>query len=330
MAPGALYSITAVCKRSKQACFVRFSFYLLFNPFIRTCGKLPICLPHYRYNTIVNQLAVYAQKLVQYLSFITKTGKRQKMEKKKPITNQQNRIKSISAILLVLLLFGFAMIAYHDLQIAQGAGLYLAAELGHPSRAPFDLLMDVLGGLSIIICIIIPPLLLKKRTAEAILHFTIYFLALSSIIQPGNLVHITSQFTNWELRQELFSGNFAGELIVHLTEPLAVLLLEVPLIIVFFTVNKNVTSRSLSVWKKILLWISLLLPVMFVLFPGFHEYTLFVLHYFLLIILFDESECFFEHMNKDKSEKVIKLLFFGILALRIIYRVLFLLQNTHL
>lgn len=252
------------------------------------------------------------------------------MEKNTLKTNQQNRIKSLSAILLTLLLFGFGMIAYHDLQIAQGAGLYLATELGHSDRVPFDRLMDVIGGLSIIICIILPPLLLKKRTAEAILHFTIYFLALSSIVQPGNLVHIASQFTNWQLRQELFSGNFAGELIVHLTEPLAVLLFEVPLIIVFFAVNKNAACHSLSVWKKILLWASLFLPVIFVLFPGFHEYTLFVLHYFLLIILFDESECFFEHINKDKSEKVIKIFFFGILILRIIYRVLSLLQNTHL
>jgi len=56
----------------------------------------------------------------------------------------------ISYLLCVFccLLFGVgAIYAYHDLQIAQGAGLYLAGKYGFSDRVPFDILMAFVGGL---------------------------------------------------------------------------------------------------------------------------------------------------------------------------------------
>ncbi len=230
-----------------------------------------------------------------------------------------------------LLLFAGAMIAYHDLQIAQGAGLYLAGKYGFSDRVPFDALMDFIGGFGLLVCILCPALFLNKRTADSLLRFTTVFLAFIPFINPGSLVHIASHLSNWQIRETLLNGNFSQELIISFSEPLKLLIWELPLLI-FVRMNCNHSERKIKVWQKIMFIISAFCIILYLLFPGFQEYTLFLMHYPIVIVLFYELELLLEkHLSTDKRMPLcISWIFYGICGLRGIFRMIDLLQNTHL
>ncbi len=231
------------------------------------------------------------------------------------------------------LLFGVgAMYAYHDIQIAQGAGLYLAGKYGFSDRVPFDILMDFVGGLGLLICILCPTLLLKKRNPDALLRFLAIFLAFVPLINPGDLVHITSHLSNWQIRETFFNGNFFQEFILTVCDPLKMLIWELPLLILVLMIHKNHSEYKIKPWQKIMFIISAICVILYLLFPGFQEYTLFLMHYPIIIVLFYELELLLEKkLFADKQTPLyIFWIFYGICGLRGIFRMIDLLQNTHM
>ena len=60
---------------------------------------------------------------------------------------------SIGALLLVLY-------TLHDMQTAEGAGLYLSILYGQSNRTPFDILVDIMGMLLLLALLLLPCLML--------------------------------------------------------------------------------------------------------------------------------------------------------------------------
>lgn len=248
----------------------------------------------------------------------------------KKVHNRKNSY--LICLCCCLLLFAGAMIAYHDIQIAQGAGLYLAGKYGSSNRVPFDILMDFIGGLAILLCIFCPLLIVKNKTPETLLRFTTIFLAFVPLINPGDLVHIGSHLSNWQIREAFLSGNFFQELIISLSEPMKTLILEIPLLILMLMVNAGHGEHKIKAWQKIMFIFSAVCIILYLLFPGFQEYTVFLMHYALILVLFDETEFFLNQadIKQNKSFTGLSWIFFGICGLRGIFKMIDLLQNTHL
>lgn len=243
-----------------------------------------------------------------------------------------HKISYLICICCCLIFFVGSMFAYHDVQIAQGAGLYLAGKYGFSDRVPFDVLMDSIGGLGLLICILCPTLLLKKRTPDALLRFITVFLAFIPLINPGSLVHIASHISNWQIRETFLNGNFFQEFIIILSEPMKLLVWEIPLLILALMIHKNHFEHKVKSWQKIMFVISAICMILYLLFPGFQEYSLFLMHYPIIIVLFYESEQLWENnLSADKRTPLcISWIIYGICGLRGIFRIIDLLQNTHL
>lgn len=243
-----------------------------------------------------------------------------------------HKISYLICICCCLIFFVGSMFAYHDVQIAQGAGLYLAGKYGFSDRVPFDIMMDLIGGLGILNCFLCPILLLKKKTPDSILRFITIFLAFIPLINPGSLVHIAAHLSNWQIRETLLNGNFFQEFIIALSEPIKLLVWELPLLILALMIHKNHFEHKIKCWQKILFVISAICMILFLLFPGFQEYTLFLMHYSIIIVLFYELEQLWENnLSADKRTPLcISWIIYGICGLRGIFRIIDLLQNTHL
>ena len=243
-----------------------------------------------------------------------------------------HKISYLICICCCLIFFVGSMFAYHDVQIAQGAGLYLAGKYGFSDRVPFDIMMDLIGGLGILNCFLCPILLLKKKTPDSILRFITIFLAFIPLINPGSLVHIAAHLSNWQIRETLLNGNFFQEFIIVLSEPIKLLVWELPLLILALMLHKNHSEHKVKTWQKIMFAISAICMILYMLFPGFQEYTLFLMHYPIIIVLFYESELLWEKsLSADKRTPLcISWIIYGISGLRGIFRMIDLLQNTHL
>ena len=182
------------------------------------------------------------------------------------------------------------------------------------------------------ICILCPTLLLKKRTPDTLLRFITVFLALVPLINPGDLVHVASHLSNWQIRETFLNGNFLQEFIIVLSEPMRLLVWELPLLILVLMIHKNHSEHKIKVWQKVMSVISLVCIILYLLFPGFQEYSLFLMHYPIIIVLFYESELLREkNLSANKRTPLcISWIIYGICGLRGIFRMIDLLQNTHL
>lgn len=224
---------------------------------------------------------------------------------------------ALSAGLIIL-----ALLAYHDIQTAQGAGLYLALLQNAANRVPYDLLMDAIGGLGLLLTTILPTVFLKKCNPGAYLRFLCLYLAFIPIINPGDMVHIGERITNWTLREEFSSLS----LLYALNPFMTMLVVLIPLLLVlaaFTPEGETLTGRK---YRILLLALSGVMTVIYVLFPGFEEYPTFLSYFFVLLVVFDAAEDLWARSNRDPKLWLLYLL----CGLKGIYHIIVLLQTTHI
>lgn len=225
-------------------------------------------------------------------------------------------------LFLAAVLILFAFYGFHDSQIAQGAGLFFTLQYNMEDRTFFDNIIDILGFVAILLSALLPLLLLKKFTPAAFLRFVCLFLSLVPMINPGSLVHIGAHFSDWSFR-----GNLTFYNIIDTLRPI----IPIFIIILFFAIIKGVNtydnSNVLNISVKILFILSALCFILYFLFPGFSEYTLYLAYYFTLIAFFNESE---NLIQKKEKPLWILWLFYLICGLKGIYRIITLLQAMHI
>lgn len=216
-------------------------------------------------------------------------------------------------------LLGFAFLGYHDAQIAQGAGLYISIQCNASDRKMYDILMDCIGILLLLFSTLLPPLLLKKFTSASLLRFICLFLAFIPMINPGSLVHIFSQFSHCELR----TLGTLNSLLYGFDAFSSLLLLELPLLLLLLAIS----PKGKLFYQKVLFVLSLVSCLLYFLFPSFGEYTMFFSHYFILILIYDKTESLLKEWSKPQWP-IFSL--YLLCALKGIYRIILLLQTTHI
>ncbi|MBQ7765326.1 MAG: hypothetical protein IJ397_00610 [Lachnospiraceae bacterium] len=236
---------------------------------------------------------------------------------------KKNIIANIIFLAVSAGLILFAFWALHDIQTAQGAGLYLALMQNAPDRQPYDLLIDSLGGLGMVLTTLLPVIFLKKITPGSYLRFLCIYLAFVPMINPGTLVHINEQFSQWKL---CTFSSFTD--ILHSFASLADLLVIIlPLLLILLTFSAKEDKLQLKIHSKVLLIITAVMSAIYVLFPGISEYSLFLAYFCMVILLFEEGEKLQERMS---SKKWLIWLLYILCGLKGIYRIIMLLQTTHL
>lgn len=235
---------------------------------------------------------------------------------------QKNIISNIIYLTLSVCLIALALLAYHDLQTAQGAGLYLALLQNADNRVPYDLFMDAVGCLGLLVTTILPLIFLKKCNPGAYLRFLCLYLAFIPIINPGDIVHIGQRITNWTLQKDL---SFLS-LLYALNPFMTMMIALVPLLLVLLAFCAEGETLYCKKYRMILLFLSCVMTVMYVLFPGFGEYPTFLSYFFVILVVFDTAEELWMRSDKDRKLWLLYLL----CGLKGIYHIIMLLQTTHI
>lgn len=223
----------------------------------------------------------------------------------------------------------FSLLTLHDLQMAEGAGLYLAMQCGVDAsrRLPFDILVDIVGMVCFVAAILLPCMLLKRKKAASFLRLLSAYIAFVPIMHPGNTVHIIDNFKNLSLRQTLLDGNLATFVLEGFSDSIVILQFAAPLAILLPALNKTPEEASLpKCGHKLLIW-EILLLLINILFPSLSQETSYLMHYSLLVWCFWLWERMIAHYPKLAGWST---LLFGGCLLRGIYKMIELMSITHL
>ncbi|MCM1046348.1 MAG: hypothetical protein NC417_12635 [Candidatus Gastranaerophilales bacterium] len=84
--------------------------------------------------------------------------------------------------------FGLAVLTIHDMQTAEGVGLYFALKSGGRGRMAFDITVDLLGAAGLFGLTTIPCLIMRHRDERDRLRFLLLFLAFMPRLSMAYLI----------------------------------------------------------------------------------------------------------------------------------------------
>ena len=238
-------------------------------------------------------------------------------------TNLYKNIFFIGAILCTLAL---AVYTLHDLQTAEGAGLYLSIVYGQSSRIVFDVLVDVMGMLLFLAVLLLPCLLLKSLNPASFFRLFACYLAFMPVVHPGNAVHLFEALFSLKLRDSLLTQDWGHFLYVDCLPLFEIVPLLLSFLLLLTFIGKQLELDATCKMKLFLPFL-LIFIVLFLLFGGISETALYFICYMLLIRSFAEWEALCKSAPRFANWSLI--LFTGCL-LRGIYRLLELISHAHL
>lgn len=239
---------------------------------------------------------------------------------------------SIGSVALVAVLFLICLYAFHDIQTAQGIGLYFSMKLGMESRVGMDLLVDAAGMLALALLIVLPCWKQGKGCAdgmpEACLRLFIVYLAAVPILSPAKVLQL---FQGYEIVFLWDIGLKAAvwEWFYHVTHFCQVWL-PLILVLIAFTngmpLNESCVIDRFFILRrhKIMGAAVILLLFILLLVPTAENVILYVCGYLGLWYAFEQWE---QLLNKNQKLKKWSLLLFGLLLCRGLYRILVLVSQ---
>lgn len=136
-------------------------------------------------------------------------------------------IQALSALLLIAI----AGMTLHDMQTAEGAGLYLAIKAVAEDRRMYDFAVDAAGMLCLLALLLLPCLLQKRLRPAPFLRFASACLAFLPVMSMASLVHLADGTEKLAIRQALSAGRPGAALLEWLGELLPVLAAGLPVLI---------------------------------------------------------------------------------------------------
>lgn len=239
-----------------------------------------------------------------------------------PKNKYQNALFICATVVAELL----ALYTLHDLQTAEGAGLYLSMIFGQSQRTLFDILVDIMGMLLLFAMLLLPCLLLRHMGTASFFRFMSVYLAFMPIVHPGNVVHLGSAFLNMSLRQNILDGKLLQVLFVDCAPAFDTLKFTLPLLLLLHAMRKMLKLKPFEKSKLFAISIFILF-VLYLLFGETAETTLYLLNYLLVVWCFAEWEVLCKYSTPFADWSII--LFMGCM-LRGIYRMLELISHAHL
>lgn len=197
-------------------------------------------------------------------------------------------------------LFAFLFVAIHDVQSAQGVGLFLSMKAGAADRLPFDLAVDVAAVFGAAVLVLIPCLLLKWRSLASVLRLFIAFLGFMPVLDLAQLVHLIMGNTKPELSAALRSGDLWTAFIEGAEFSVSLLQMIIPMLVLLLAVSffdgngkndsvdcQNGGQNVIKRWYFVALIIGAVAEICVFLFPNMAFLLCFVMAYVILLIMFD-------------------------------------------
>lgn len=151
-------------------------------------------------------------------------------------------IQALSALLLIAI----AGLTLHDMQTAEGAGLYLAIKAGAEDRRMYDFAVDAAGMLCLLLLLLLPCLLQKRLRPAPFLRFASASLAFLPVTSMALLVHLADGTEEMALRQAISMGQPGAALLEWLGELLPALSAGLPVLILAFGMVRAGSAEELA------------------------------------------------------------------------------------
>lgn len=230
---------------------------------------------------------------------------------------------------MLILIGGSLLLCYfalHDVQMAQGAGLYLSIQF-QGNRSTYDFLVELAGMLLLFVAILIPCLAFKRVRPDSIFRFLSVYLALIPMVYPATLVHLTNTLKDLQFRDFGAVPNPATEVLAGIADTLFLFRMVIPFLVILLAINHAHAPAKLQKWQVVVLIAETFFILLYFLLPGLAEETAYFMNYFLLIWCFYEWEIICEQNPRFALWGNI---LFGGCLLRGIYRIIDLMSNSHL
>lgn len=200
--------------------------------------------------------------------------------------------------------FILSCLALHDLQTAEGVGLYIAILLQRDDRFLFDLLVDISGAIALLLCTVI-PCIGKSDAKRKFTFLMVAFVALMPTASPASLIHLFNNPENYRICSSV------AELLESAEQLAPAAGFWVPVLCLLSAADRLYgTVQKPGRRQLIFLMIQPFLAAFVLLLPGFASHLSFVMQYLLLLSAFEVWESLHE-----KAEKFFLLEFFLFLGL---------------
>ena len=232
------------------------------------------------------------------------------------------KYKGIGNFILIAGLLLGCLYTLHDMQTAEGIGLFFSMQLGMEQRLPFDLLVDVVCIGALVLLVYLPCKLLKYHSGDSFLRFLVVYLAMMPSV---SLAGIISLFREGRLEFLWDMGILMNwDCWLHLYSVVPFLQIWIPVLIILYAFAGVNNYFSIKKWHKRVLVIVGILLVILLIVPAFKDILVYFIGYLGLVIAFDIWETIFKKMPKLECWFVP---FFGLLLLRGIFNMVVLLSQ---
>lgn len=198
-----------------------------------------------------------------------------------------NKSKNFIELGLVGAIFLICLLSLHDMQTAEGVGLFFTFKLGKTmeQRMPLDMLVDLVGMIALAILIYLPCHLSKRRSPASYLRLLIGYLA---IVPTLSLAGILSLFAG-ERDGRLWDMGilWTWEAWTNIYKLLPFLQVWVPLFILLYGFARFNQCFTLAKWHKITVVLIIFASILLFVIPAAGNLLLYLIGYMSLLLAFD-------------------------------------------
>lgn len=246
---------------------------------------------------------------------------------KKRLSSIFIKIKKPLLILVIGISFFLCYLTLHDMQTAQGVGLYLSMQFQQDNVFLFNILVDCLGGLLLLTALLLPCLTIRRLRFDSFFRFFSVYLAFIPTIRPASLVHLGDTFANLTTRQIFSAENPLTAMLGGIADIVLLLRSVLPLLLIMLWINQAYSPSKLQKWQIGIIVGEVIFILLHFLFPDLSAETAYFLNYLLLVWCFREWEKICDHFPKFADWGMI---LFGGCWLRGVYRMLELMSISNL
>lgn len=185
-------------------------------------------------------------------------------------------INVIISALSAFIILALCVYAIHDVQTAEGIGYYYCLKFNAPSRLPFDIAADIIFTILLIILLLLPLFLCKRKSIHDFASFLFMYV---TFIPSISIAYIFSLQSKESYQIFIDADSLAIEFIQHFR-------VLIPLIILLAGVNYVIKDKlpARSDWR--LMIAAFIIIIASIPFPGLYSMTSFLASYLFVIVLF--------------------------------------------
>ena len=238
-------------------------------------------------------------------------------------------IKSRNFIFLLVIGISFllCLLTLHDMQTAQGVGLYVSMQLQQDNVSVWNLLVDCVGMLLLFLVLFLPCLGLKRLQFDSFFRFMTVYLAFIPTIRPASLVHLGNTLATLTTGTIFSAENPWVALLDRVAELMPLLCCILPLWLILRRIHETAEPAKPAKWQFVILCAIVIFMILHLLFPALATETAYFVYYMLLILCFYEWE---EICRRFPAFSNWGMILFGGCWLRGVYRMLELMSISNL